>query len=232
MLDDMPSRRLRNAIVFALLPVGLSAQMSNTPPDTLPARATAALAASLDAAKQHQRHLWRDTPPWAGETVNAYVEIPRGGRQKYELDMAANARRLDRVIPEQLGGYPVNYGFVPQTVSYDGDPFDALVLGPAIEGGTTVTGVIVGLMQMEDEKGLDSKVVLAPVDTAGEPRYALTPADRNRIGGFFDVYKRHEPNAFSRVGGWGDANAGRAFVRTTHAFFRECRDRGGRACRL
>jgi len=236
MLDGMAPRRLRAglavALVLSVLSAVLAAQMSNTPPDTLPARAAAVLTASLDVARRHQRHVWRDTPPWAGGgMVNAYIEIPRGDRQKFELDMAANTRRLDRVIPEQVGGYPVNYGFVPQTVSYDGDPFDALVLGPPIAGGTLVTGVIVGLMQMEDEKGLDSKVVLAPVGGDGMPRYALAPADRDRVGGFFDIYKRHEPGGYSRVGGWGDANAGRAFVRMTHAFFRECPARRG-TCRL
>ena len=50
--------------------------------------------------------------------------------------MGANRRAMDRTIPAEVGGYPVNYGFVPQTVSYDGDPFDVLVLGPPIEGGT------------------------------------------------------------------------------------------------
>ena len=124
--------------------------------------ATAQLARSLEAATRHARHIWRDTPPVNDDgTVNAYIEISRGDRRKWELDMGANARAIDRVIPESVGGYPVNYGFVPQTVSYDGDPFDALVLGPAIDGGETVRGVVVGLMCMEDEKGLDSKVVLS-----------------------------------------------------------------------
>ena len=79
----------------------------------------------------------------------------------------------------------MNYGFVPQTVSYDGDPFDVLVLGPPLPGGTTVRGVIVGLMQMEDEKGLDSKVVLSPVDPQGHPRFELTAVDRDEIGDYF-----------------------------------------------
>lgn len=229
----MASRCVLCVLTFALASFAAAPQMSNIPSGTLPAPATAALAASLEAARRHQRHVWRDTPPWtAGRLVNAYIEIPRGERQKFELDMAANARRIDRVMPEQVGGYPVNYGFVPQTVSYDGDPFDALVLGPPLEGGATIAGAIVGLMQMEDEKGIDSKVVLSPTDGDGKPRYALTPADRERIGAYFDAYKRHEPGKFSRVGGWGDADAGRAFVRTTHAFFRECRNRGGRRCLL
>ena len=55
--------------------------------------------------------------------MSAYIEIARGDRRKWELDTGANARAIDCVIPESVGGYPVNYGFVPQTVSYDGDPF-------------------------------------------------------------------------------------------------------------
>ena len=228
----MGLKRLATATGAILVPAILAAQMSNTPPDTLPGRATAALAASLDAARQHQRHVWRDTPPWADAgKVNAYIEIPRGDRQKFELDMKANARRLDRMIPEDVGGYPVNYGFVPQTVSYDGDPFDALVLGPPLDGGTIVTGVIVGLMQMEDEKGLDSKVVLSPAGNDGRPRYMLTADDRMRIGTYFRTYKRHEPGGYSQVGNWGNADHGRAFVGMTHAFFRQCRERRG-SCRI
>ena len=100
--------------------------------------------------------------------------------------MGTRERFIDRMIPETVGGFPVNYGFVPQTVSYDGDPFDALVLGPVVEGGMLVRGVIVGFMGMEDEKGLDSKVVLSPVDSGGVPLYPLTDAERTRIGGFFN----------------------------------------------
>jgi inorganic pyrophosphatase len=226
------AQRFLTLVTCALMPLVVTAQMSNTPSTTLPAPAAAAFVASLDAAKRHQRHVWRDTAPvTAGGLVNAYIEIPRGEREKFELDMAANARRLDRTIPEEIGGYPVNYGFVPQTVSYDGDPFDALVLGPPLEGGTLVAGVIVGLMQMEDNKGLDSKVVLSPAGADGRPRYPLTDGERARIGSYFNAYKRLDPGGYSRVGGWGDAAAGRAFVDTTHAFFRECRGRRG-ACRL
>src|SRR5688572_23644570 len=119
--------------------------------DTLPAPATAKLSASIDAAKPHAKHLWRDTPPInADGTFNSYVEIARGDRRKWEFNMAKHERAIDRMIPESLGGYPINYGIVPQTVSYDGDPFDVLVLGPPIEGGSMVRGQPAGLMLMED----------------------------------------------------------------------------------
>lgn len=198
---------------------------------TLPASAAAQLMKSLDAAGRHQRHAWRDTPPINRDgSVTAYVEIGRGDRRKWEFDMATNAPAIDRVIPEEIGGYPVNYGFVPQTVSYDGDPFDALVLGPPLATGDVVRGVIVGLMYMEDEKGLDSKVVLSPLNDDGRPRYQLDEAARKRIAEYFRHYKRWEAGKFSKVPGWGPVADGRAHVEVTHAFFQQCRARAESAC--
>jgi inorganic pyrophosphatase len=209
--------------LFLTLPVSLGTQEPGAPPTELPAPAAAQLVQSLDASRSHASHVWRDTPPMRGDAiVNAYIEIPRGERRKYEFDMKANRRAIDRVMPVQVGGYPVNYGFVPQTVSYDGDPFDVLVLGPALRGGALTRGVIVGVMFMEDEKGLDSKVVISPVDGNGRPRYTLSAEDQKRIGDYFARYKQHEPGKFSKVPGWGTTAEGLAYVQTTHAFFREC----------
>lgn len=215
-----------------LLPWAVSAaQDAVRPPSVLPASATSELADSLGAAQKHAAHVWRDTPPINSDgTVNAYIEIAQGDRRKWEFDMSANQRAIDRTIPAAVGGYPVNYGFVPQTVSYDGDPFDALVLGPPLSGGQLVRGVAVGLMMMEDEKGLDSKVVLSLVDGSGRPRHQLTPLDHLEIADYFRRYKRHEPGAFSEVRGWGSGGDGLAFVRMTHAFFRTCPARAGSPC--
>ncbi len=200
----------------------------------LPAAATAKLRDSLKAAGAHQQHVWRDTPPLDGRLVNAYIEIPLGGRQKFELDMATNAPAIDRTIPQKVGGYPVNYGIVPQTVSYDGDPFDVLVLGPAIPTGQWAKGVIVGLMQMEDEKGLDSKVVISRVGADGVPLHQLTDADRKRMADYFNRYKRvdDDPKTFATVPGWGTAADGLSFVQITHAFFLDCRERAGQPCHV
>jgi inorganic pyrophosphatase len=203
------------------------------PPPVLPAAAAAQLTRSLDEAAAHETHVWRDTVPINPDgTVNGYIEIARGDRRKWELNMARQALAIDRVMPPSLGGYPVNYGFVPQTVSYDGDPFDVLVIGPAIDGGTLVRGAVVGLMHMEDEKGLDSKVVLSPLTRDGRAALALTDRDRTRIGGFFNRYKLHEPGKFSRVPGWDTAAQGLAYVKMTHRFFRECRTRPAAPCDL
>lgn len=225
--------RSATALMLACLTAAHAAQVSEKPSRELPPVATAALQKSLEAASGHAKHVWRDTPPTtAAGDVNAYVEIARGDRRKWEFNMQANARAIDRVIPADVGGYPVNYGFVPQTVSYDGDPFDVLVLGPRLPGGRIVRGHIVGLMIMEDEKGADSKVVVSPLGRNGKPAYHLTDAERERIAGYFRRYKQHDPNTFSRVPGWGSASDGRAHVDTTHAFFLKCRERANMACRL
>ena len=220
-------------VAVAVLATAAVAVTATQPPHELPAAGVAKLAASLNAAARHARHVWRDTPATnADGTVNAYIEIARGDRRKWELDMRANARAIDRVIPEVVGGYPVNYGFVPQTISYDGDPFDALVLGPPLAGGELVRGVIVGLMHMRDEKGLDSKVVLSRVDQKRQPTHALTATDRQQIADYFNRYKAHQPGAFSEVPGWAAADEGRLFVHVTHAFFLQCRHDANLPCRV
>ena len=225
------NRRLLALVL--VIPCAVAATQVAGPPPVLPAAASSVLAKSIEASKTHAKHVWRDTAPTnADGTVNGYIEIPRGERRKWEFAMDRNARAIDRVMPEDVGGYPVNYGFVPQTVSYDGDPFDILVLGPPLPGGQLVRGVAVGLMAMEDEKGLDSKVVISLVDKSGRPLHALTAEDQQRIGDYFRRYKRHEPGKFSKVPGWGTATDGLAFVRTTHAFFTKCRALAGRECKV
>ena len=211
----------------ALVVGPFAATTPSPPPPTLPAAATRQLADSLARSAPAASHIWRDVPPVNGDgTVNAYIEVARGDARKWEFDMGLNRRAIDRVMPPQIGGYPVNYGFVPQTISYDGDPFDVLVLGPAIEGGSLVRGVIVGLLHMTDEKGLDSKVVVSLPRADGGPTATLTDPDRERVADYFNRYKRHEPGKFSSVSGWDTPAQGRAFVETTHAFFRECRTPG------
>jgi inorganic pyrophosphatase len=188
----------------------------------LPARASDALLEALAEARPQGHNTWRDTEPFnADGTLNGYIEIPRGERTKWEFDIGMNRREVDRVLPESMPGYPVNYGFVPQTQSYDGDPFDVLVLGPPLEGGSLVRGVIVGIMNMADEKGPDMKVVTSVVGSHGEPLHALSPAEQTRIGAWFASYKAHEAaqGKWSRVLGWGSAAEGRRRVDVTHGFF-------------
>jgi inorganic pyrophosphatase len=216
-------------VVAALAGVALA----SGPPDVLPATAAAQLTKSLQAAAGHTKHVWRDTAPLNSDgTLNGYVEISRGDRRKWEFDIVSNALKIDRIIPESIGGYPVNYGFVPQTISYDGDPFDVLVLGPPLDRGTLVKGVVVGVMLMEDEKGHDSKVVISLPRSGGGVLHALTERDRQEIGDYFRKYKDWEPGKFSKVPGWRSAEEGLAYVETTHAFFLKCRESAGQTCRV
>ncbi|HZL93938.1 MAG TPA: inorganic diphosphatase [Vicinamibacterales bacterium] len=209
-----------------------ASQLSREISPELPAFAATRLSTSLSESKPHAKHVWRDTPPLNEDgTVNGYIEIARGDRNKWEFDMARNARAIDRVIPENIGGFPVNYGFVPQTVSYDGDPFDILVLGPSIEGGSLIRGAIVGLLLMNDEKGYDAKVIVSPLKK-GRPEYALTARVRQEIADYFKRYKLWERDKFSEVPGWGTGGEGLSLIQMTHAFFLECRQVSTTSCRI
>jgi inorganic pyrophosphatase len=88
------------------------------------------------------------------------------------------------------------------------------------------------LLYMEDEKGLDAKVVLSRAGPDGRPSDVLTERDREEVSAYFRRYKQHEPGKFSKVPGWGSAAEGLAYVNTTHAFFRVCRQRPATACRV
>lgn len=181
------------------------------------------VAAYLKAAAKYPQHPWRDIAPLNGDgTANGYIEISRGESTKWEFRIPLNTREVDRMIPPQLGGYPINYGFLPQTVSYDGDPADVLVLGPAIEGGTTVKGRIIALMMMMDSGDIDSKVVITRLDTDGRPMHPLTEDDKRRMTQFFDTYKKHEGKV-TKVTGWADRHAARNFLEHTHGFFTTAR---------
>jgi len=196
--------------------------------DALPPRASEQLQASLVSSRSHARHIWRDVPPFnADGTLNGYVEIPLGERHKWEFDIGANQLRLDRMLDESVSGYPINYGFVPQTVSCDGDPFDVLVLGPAIPPGTLISGTIVGVMYMDDEKGPDGKVIIAPSVGPGDaplaPTPVFTPELEAELQRWFDAYKKPdaEQGRWSAVRGFGGAADGRRLVESTHRFYEE-----------
>src|SRR5918992_3414603 len=219
--------------MIVALPLRAWPPASNDPPRVLPAPATQKLAQSLARSAPAAVHTWRDGLPVNEDgTVNAYIEIPRGDLRKWEFDMGLNARAMDRLMPPEVGPYPVNYGFVPATVSYVGDPLDVLVLGPPLTGGSPARGVIVGVFHMDDEMGMDSKVVVSRVSEDGRPLHAVTDEDRRRVSDYFARYKRHEPGKWTVVRGWGSADEARALITVTHAFFRECRDRAGAPCAL
>jgi inorganic pyrophosphatase len=174
------------------------------------------LSTYLEASKGHSHNVWRDTEPLNTDgSVNGYIEIPRGESTKWEFRIPLNRREVDRMIPPELGGYPTNYGFLPRTISYDGDPADVLVLGPPIAGGEVVKGRIVGLMQMTDTGDLDSKVVVSPVNAD----HALDAELRARLEQFFNTYKNHEGKV-TKITGWGTEADALAFLQRTAGFFK------------
>jgi len=96
--------RVLIAVVLAAMVSAAAAQGDLRAPATLPALGTSQFAKSLEVARAHATHVWRDTPPLnADGTVNGYVEIARGDRRKWEFDIGANRRAIDRTMPEDLG---------------------------------------------------------------------------------------------------------------------------------
>jgi len=155
-------------------------------------------------------------PPY---DVNVIVEIPLGGAPvKYEVDKESGAMFVDRFLHTAMY-YPANYGFVPHTLSEDGDPVDVLVLGNVpVVPGSVMRSRPVGVMLMEDEKGPDEKILAVPVDEL-HPYYNNIASYKDvrevllqQIEHFFTHYKDLEPNKWVRVNGWGDAEQARAMI--------------------
>jgi inorganic pyrophosphatase len=145
----------------------------------------------------------------AAETVDVVVEIPRGSRNKYEMDKDRGVIRLDRRLFSATV-YPADYGFIPETLGEDGDALDALVLleEPTFPG-CWVTARPVAVLWMEDDAGPDAKILCVP---DGDPRWAQVndvgdlPAEmRAEIQHFFEVYKMLEPEKHSATRDWGGA---------------------------
>ena len=141
-------------------------------------------------------------------TVVAFIEIPRGSRNKYEYDEATGRFHLDRVLYSSVH-YPTDYGFIPDTLAEDGDHLDILVLmqEPSFPG-CIIEARPIGGLDMSDEKGSDFKVLAVPV---GDPRYQHV-TDLSHLGDhwlreietFFATYKLLEPKQ-TEVLGWHDA---------------------------
>jgi inorganic pyrophosphatase len=141
--------------------------------------------------------------------INVIIEIPlRGEPVKYEVDKDTGAMFVDRFLNTAMH-YPCNYGYVPHTLSDDGDPVDVLVVTPIpLITGSVVRCRPIGMLQMQDEKGDDAKVLAVPVDKLCTLyRHMKTPEDMPamllaQIQHFFEHYKDLEPNKWVKVQGW------------------------------
>jgi inorganic pyrophosphatase len=133
------------------------------------------------------------------------IEIPRGSRNKYEVDHATGRMRLDRTLFTSTQ-YPADYGYIEDTLGEDGDPLDALVMVPGdpLFPGVLVRCRAIGMFRMTDEKGGDDKVL-----AASDPRlehlrdiHHVPEFDRLEIQHFFEVYKELEPGKSVEGADW------------------------------
>ena len=132
------------------------------------------------------------------------VEVPKGSRNKYEMDAASGHIRLDRPLYSSVR-YPADYGFITETLGGDGDPLDALVLveEPTFPG-CRIRCRAIGVLRTRDQKGHDAKVLALPTFDAREwTDIDQVPRDlRDEIEHFFSIYKDLDPDKFSHVEGW------------------------------
>ncbi|HET19929.1 MAG TPA: inorganic diphosphatase [Chromatiales bacterium] len=153
------------------------------------------------------------------EDINVIIEIPaQGAPVKYEIDKDSGALVVDRFMATAMF-YPCNYGFIPHTLSDDGDPVDVLVVTPTpLMPGSVIRCRPVGILNMSDEAGVDAKLVAVPFGKL-TPLYDhvqevtdLPELLRNQIAHFFEQYKALEKGKWVKVDGWADAAAARAEI--------------------
>jgi inorganic pyrophosphatase len=151
--------------------------------------------------------------------VNVVIEVPIGGEPiKYEMDKESGALMVDRFLYTSMR-YPGNYGFIPHTLSEDGDPCDVIVANTrAIVPGAVMSCRIVGVLRMEDEAGGDEKLLAVPASKLTRRydaihEYSDLPAiTLEQIEHFFTHYKDLEPGKWVKLMGWGSADEARALV--------------------
>lgn len=142
------------------------------------------------------------------EEVNVYIEIPEGVSVKYELDKDSGFIFVDRFLFTEMN-YPFNYGFIPNTLADDGDPVDVLVLSSKpVVPGVVIACRPIGMLEMEDEAGIDNKIVAVPM-----PKVDNKFKDYNDVGDipqktrddlkfFFENYKKGEPGKWVKIKDW------------------------------
>ena len=153
------------------------------------------------------------------EDVNVIIEVPVGGQPiKYEMDKKAGALIVARFLYTPMT-YPGNYGFVPHTLSEDGDPIDVLVCNTRpLVPGCVINVRPIGVLMMEDNNGKDEKIIAVPSphltrryekvhDYSDLPEITL-----KEISHFFEHYKDLEPGKWSKIGGWGDEDYARKMI--------------------
>lgn len=144
----------------------------------------------------------------APNEINVIIEIPEGSRIKYEMNKDYGIIVVDRFAFTTMG-YPLNYGYIPGTQAGDGDPEDVLVLASQpIQPGVLIVCRPVGMLEMEDEAGVDTKIIAVPIDKV-DPFYAhiqdisdIPDAVKNKIKHFFEHYKDLEKGKWVKLKDW------------------------------
>lgn len=158
----------------------------------------------------------------APNSINVIIEIPAGSLPiKYEVDKDTGAMFVDRFIPTCMH-YPLNYGYIPNTMSEDGDPLDVLVLTPhPVITGSVIKCRPVGILDMTDEAGKDYKIIAVPVskltkqyDHIKEPQ-DLTEQLRHQLTHFFEHYKDLEDGKWVKVDGFLDTENAKKVIMTS-----------------
>jgi inorganic pyrophosphatase len=157
-----------------------------------------------------------NNPP---DDVNVIIEVPIGGEPiKYEMDKASGTLVVDRFLHTPMR-YPGNYGFVPHTLSDDGDPIDVLVANTRpIIPGAIINVRPIGVLKMQDDGGGDEKIIAVPVPRLTkryESVYSYTDLPtitREQIQHFFEHYKDLEPGKWVKLIGWGSAEGARQLI--------------------
>ncbi len=141
----------------------------------------------------------------APKVVNVIIEIPQGSGVKYEVDHDSGMLMVDRFNFTSMS-YPFNYGFIPGTKGEDGDPIDVLLLSPEpVHPNTLVHCCPIGLLEMEDEAGVDTKIITVPTLKADAYFGKMTDISdvpeimKSRIKHFFDHYKELEPGKWVKT---------------------------------
>ncbi len=168
--------------------------------------------------------LWKLLEAGTPEKANIVIEIPRGSRNKYEYDRETGAIELDRVLYTPFT-YPLDYGFVPQTWYDDGDPIDALVwLRYPVYPGVVVQGRVIGGLRMEDDKGVDDKLLFVPT-TKKDPFFKdiqdigdVPQSLKDEIEHFFTRYKELEKKEVTVKGWFGKEEAVSIFERAKQLY--------------
>lgn len=157
----------------------------------------------------------RDVP----NDINVIIEIPsHSDPVKYEVDKETGALFVDRFMSTAMF-YPCNYGYIPHTLSEDGDPVDVLVVTPLpLISGSVIRCRPLGVLKMSDEAGIDAKLVAVPVDRLS-PLYQdckgtedLPPSLLAQIAHFFEHYKDLESGKWVKIEGWGDVEEAKAEI--------------------